>query len=394
MRGRAFERALEGLVEWWAAEWDVDWRAGIRYRSWAEGEVLGQALAAERADLDKTLNPPAPADRKGKGRASGSGRPPSKSDQKKLLAALGEAHGGEFRRSHKSLQRKAIGQYGSRDLSAVLFVCLCRALGLGARLVVSLQPVGWRMGDAGGASGAAKDRKGKGKAKATDSDGDDDDDVEMEPVPLPPPPAAPPQPQPTTSSSTAPAPGGFVRWIDRLPSQRVPGLRSTLGAQLGGFGSGSPGGQRLGGGAGQVGVGNPATGAGVKPKGQGRGHKLGEKNKDPNGASLATSSLPRALASLLALTRRLAKRPPRPSPARQHRSTRPTRPSSGPRSGRVRTRSGCRSTRSGRSSAGRRALSQRARARGRATGWCTCSGWRRVRPSSSAADPAGSPRRR
>ncbi len=52
--------------------------------------------------------------------------------------------GGDRIRTVKSMQKKALQGYGGRDTSAQLFVSLCRAMGLGARLVVSLQPVNWR----------------------------------------------------------------------------------------------------------------------------------------------------------------------------------------------------------------------------------------------------------
>ena len=284
-RGRAFERALEALVDWWSAEWEVDWRAGIRYRTWAEAEQMARELDDEREAIRKSLNPTASSsnsgkiDRKGKGRATATpSKPPiSKKAAKKLLDALGKTHGGELLRSYKSLQKKALQMAGSRDLGAVLFVACCRALGIGARIVVSLQPVSWRMGD--GATSTTSATKGKSKAKAQVTS-DDDDDVEMEPVALPPPAPAPP-PAANSASTSAGSNGGFVRWIDRLPSQRVPGLKSTLGAQLGGFGAGSPG-QTL---EGKVGSGNPATGTGGSTRGKwkGKGRKVGEKSTDPSG---------------------------------------------------------------------------------------------------------------
>jgi len=304
-RGRAFERALEALVDWWSSEWEVDWRAGIRYRTWAEAEQMGRELDAEREAVRKSINPAVASsstsgkvDRKGKGKATASSPlklAVSKKAAKKLLDALGKAHGGELLRSHKSLQKKALQLAGSRDIGAVLFVACCRALGIGARVVVSLQPVSWRMGD-GAVSTSATRGKSKGKAKAaTEDDDDDGDDVEMEPVALPP--AAQPSPagSASTSAPAAGANGGFVRWIDRLPSQRVPGLKSTLGAQLGGFGAGSPG-QTLGG---KVGSGNPATGTGESARGRwkGKGRRVGEKSTDPNGAHRMAGQVDVLLAS-------------------------------------------------------------------------------------------------
>lgn len=379
-RGRAFERALEALVDWWSSEWEVDWRAGIRYRTWAEAEEMGRALDEERETVRKSLNPAVASsskggkvDRKGKGRATvapPAAPPISKKAAKKLLDALGKAQGGELLRSHKSLQKKALQLAGSRDIGAILFVACCRALGIGARVVVSLQPVGWRMGD-GSASTSASKAKGKGKGKAQATTDDDDDDVEMEPVALPTP--APTSAAGTASTSTPAGTtnGGYVRWIDRPPSQRVPGLKSTLGAQLGGYGAGSPG-QTL---DGKVGTGNPATGAGgsARSKWRSKGRKVGEKSTDPNGTQrVFLHNETYSALTLLIPPDRLILQPPSTSRRRQF---------TGPRSSPGQTRSGSLSTRSGASSAGSRILRQRAARRRPATAWSTCSAWRRVRAS-------------
>lgn len=63
-------------------------------------------------------------------------------EQDQFVAALGA--GGERIRTVKSLMKKALQGTGGRDTSAQLFVSLCRAMGLGTRLVVSLQPVQWK----------------------------------------------------------------------------------------------------------------------------------------------------------------------------------------------------------------------------------------------------------
>jgi len=64
--------------------------------------------------------------------------------------AAGEIHTGkgpipgETIRSAQSLMKRALNMSASQDLSAQLFVSLCRSLGIGARLVISLQPLNWR----------------------------------------------------------------------------------------------------------------------------------------------------------------------------------------------------------------------------------------------------------
>jgi len=93
----------------------------------------------------------------------------------------------EVIRSCKSLQKHALLQQGTRDVSAQLFTALCRALGIPARLVVSVQSVPWKASvgkpkmtyqkkrptevvsdipDPQEASSSKIDIKGKGKAKA------------------------------------------------------------------------------------------------------------------------------------------------------------------------------------------------------------------------------------
>lgn len=83
--------------------------------------------------------------------------------------------GGEVIRSCKSLQKHALLQEGSRDVSAQLFTALCRSLDIPARLIVSIQSVPWKASlrkDPAEHRNAAKsespkpqiDRKGKGKA--------------------------------------------------------------------------------------------------------------------------------------------------------------------------------------------------------------------------------------
>ena len=117
----------------------------------------------------------------------------------------------EIIRGPKSLMKHALTQSGSRDVSAQLFTALCRALGIPARLVVSLQSVPWqssvgkvktttppsrKKGHAGTTNGTGKDPvvqpedgegedesesaetslpdvKGKGKAKETSVSRDD-----------------------------------------------------------------------------------------------------------------------------------------------------------------------------------------------------------------------------
>ena len=66
-------------------------------------------------------------------------------------------------RSSKSLMKHALMRSGSRDTSAQLFTALCRALGIPARLVVSVQSVPWQASV--GRPKPKYERKPKGKGK-------------------------------------------------------------------------------------------------------------------------------------------------------------------------------------------------------------------------------------
>lgn len=115
MRGRLFESAITALAKWWSTVFEVEETGHIRNRTFEE---VQKALA-----LDATG--------KGKGRATDSTEF-EKDD--------------EVIRSEKSLMKHALMLRGSRDTSAQLFTALCRALGIPARLVVSLQSVPWQAG--------------------------------------------------------------------------------------------------------------------------------------------------------------------------------------------------------------------------------------------------------
>lgn len=127
--------ALQDLATWWANEFFTvsDYNLGIRTKSWDEVMDIVDKLP-------RLVRP-----RSGNESSKGKGKAKAKDDddaQDDFVAALGE--GGERIRTVKSLMKKALQGTGGRDTSAQLFVSLCRALGLGARLVVSLQPVQWK----------------------------------------------------------------------------------------------------------------------------------------------------------------------------------------------------------------------------------------------------------
>ncbi|KAJ9095375.1 hypothetical protein QFC19_007619 [Naganishia cerealis] len=128
--------ALQDLATWWANEFFTvsDWTIGIRTKSWNEVMDIVDSLPR--------LVRPA-SEQEGSSKITGKGKEKDDNDdQDQFVAALGA--GGERIRTVKSLMKKALQGTGGRDTSAQLFVSLCRALGLGTRLVVSLQPVQWK----------------------------------------------------------------------------------------------------------------------------------------------------------------------------------------------------------------------------------------------------------
>lgn len=137
-------------------------------------------------------------DRKGKGKAK-------QNDEE--VEGL-DIWGGELIRTEKSLQKRALVMRGSRDVGAQLFVAAARSLGLGVRLVVSLQSVGWRMGD--GVKATKSEPKPPVDDDAKDGGGKDGEE------------------------ETERDPNKPVRWIDRKEGERFPGLGNRMGVEVGG----------------------------------------------------------------------------------------------------------------------------------------------------------------
>jgi xeroderma pigmentosum group C-complementing protein len=160
-RGRLFESAIERLTEWWCNSFfSVEPVGHIRSRTFSEI----QKMVAHLPPLGEqdTLN----------------------------VEALEDEEECEVLHTSKSLMKHALMRGGSRDVSAQLFTSLCRALGIPARLVVSLQSVPWQAGvgkPKPKSSGKKKDVKGKGKEKALDDEDDEEDeeDNEMEEIDIP-----------------------------------------------------------------------------------------------------------------------------------------------------------------------------------------------------------------
>ncbi len=148
-RSRLFLAALLDLATWWANDfWEIppEFRSvGLRTRTWEDVvAVVNSMPRLKRRGMDKLGNPLVDGSSgKGKGKARAT-EDDAKAEDEYMEYMDTLKFGGERIRTVKSMQKKALQGFGGRDTSAQLFVALCRAMGLGARLVVSLQPVNWR----------------------------------------------------------------------------------------------------------------------------------------------------------------------------------------------------------------------------------------------------------
>lgn len=145
-RGYLFEQAVWRLASWWADTFFTVRPTG-HLRSRTFEDVQHVMLSNGLVDLTG----------KGKGKAL-----PEDVDS---LEDLFEDDQIEVVRSAKSLMKHALMRSGSRDVSSQLFTALCRALGIPARLVVSLQGVPWQV-NVGRSNTAAKRKKSDSKGKA------------------------------------------------------------------------------------------------------------------------------------------------------------------------------------------------------------------------------------
>ena len=221
-RGHRFESALTRLTEWWSDNFRVEPTGHIRNRTFDEVQKVVKQ------------------DTKGKGKA-------------RAVDLDDDDDEGEVIKSEKSLMKHALMMRGSRDTSAQLFTALCRALGIPARLVASLQSVPWqaaigkpkpqvkkktKSGSTGVGIGTSVSTS---KQKAAPDD-DDDDDMEMEEVEIPGTPTGkgkgkgregftfPGAGQRIDSGSTTPV-NGNMRGKQKAPP--VIKLRKTRGRKLG-----------------------------------------------------------------------------------------------------------------------------------------------------------------
>lgn len=147
-RGRMFEQALSRLNEWWANEF---------FEVEPEGHIRSLTYDTVQKSMSKYGVTPGV----------------DEIDFEVLQDVLNED--GETIKGPKSLMKHALKHSGSRDTSSQLFTSLCRALGLPARLVVSVQSVPWKSSIGKPKPKYQKKKSVKGKEKATE---DNEQEVE------------------------------------------------------------------------------------------------------------------------------------------------------------------------------------------------------------------------
>ncbi|KAI0288071.1 hypothetical protein BC826DRAFT_1107975 [Russula brevipes] len=147
-RGFLFEQAVSRLASWWAFTFfTINPTGHLRSRTFE--------------DVQRVLHSKGLVDISGKGKGKAF---PQDVDSREDLFDDNEV---ELVRSAKSLMKHALMRSGSRDVSSQLFTALCRALGIPARLVVSLQSVPWQT-NVGRSKTLAKQKRSKSKGKAVE----------------------------------------------------------------------------------------------------------------------------------------------------------------------------------------------------------------------------------
>jgi xeroderma pigmentosum group C-complementing protein len=137
-----FENAVRDLANWWSSAFEIIPEGHLRNRTFLDVEKVLERYHLLSSN-DDSVN--------------------GEMDVEVLQDVLDED--GEFIRSPKSLMKHALMAKGSRDTSAQLFTALCRALGIPARLVASLQSVPWQASVGKPKPKYERKTKGKGKGK-------------------------------------------------------------------------------------------------------------------------------------------------------------------------------------------------------------------------------------
>ncbi|KAI0032580.1 hypothetical protein K488DRAFT_49600 [Vararia minispora EC-137] len=186
-RGTMFELTIKRLVDWWSGDFFrvldsghlrsrtyEDVHAALIFKGFLERNLVTSGTGEPSNDVEPLKSSKA----KGKQKVS--------APRPDWLDFLSDDEDVEVIRSEKSLMKHVLQRSGSRDVSAQLFTALCRALGIPARLVASLQSVPWQT-NIGKAKSKPRTKKGIGKSKASttissEQERDEGDDESMEDI--------------------------------------------------------------------------------------------------------------------------------------------------------------------------------------------------------------------
>ncbi|KDN51607.1 hypothetical protein RSAG8_00152, partial [Rhizoctonia solani AG-8 WAC10335] len=200
-RGRLFETALVRLTSWFAPSSSTNtqnthvdrpsgwfritnaghikthtFEAGVQRIQVLEKRETERKIRRAKRQERRTKRARARIKGKGKARDSSSSSSDDEEDDLEVSDPEDEWYAPERLRSANSIAKHALQRSGSRDVAALIFVAIVRALGIPARLVSSLQCVAWSI---------PKDYSSRGrgsKNKAVSALDQDEDDAEMEEI--------------------------------------------------------------------------------------------------------------------------------------------------------------------------------------------------------------------
>ncbi|CAE6427304.1 unnamed protein product [Rhizoctonia solani] len=199
-RGRLFETALVRLTSWFAPSSSANpqnihmerpsgwfritnaghikthtFEAGVQRIQMLEKREAERKIRRAKRHERRAKRARARIKGKGKARASSSSSSDEEEDDLEVNDPEDEWYAPERLRSPNSIAKHALQRSGSRDVAALIFVAIVRALGIPARLVSSLQCVAWSI---------PKDYSSKARRqkKATSALDQDEEGAEMEEV--------------------------------------------------------------------------------------------------------------------------------------------------------------------------------------------------------------------
>lgn len=138
---------MKELIHWWYQEFEIIDGTGIKRRLPREVEeelidlgLIEPKIVLEEGEGEEATN----GQSKKKETPKSNGKNKGKSKAKVVDFNSATEGQGEQVNSINSMMKCAMKMRGSKDMSAQLFTCLCRAIDIPARLIFSLQPFDWR----------------------------------------------------------------------------------------------------------------------------------------------------------------------------------------------------------------------------------------------------------